>query len=180
MIVSAPGHRTLVTELFDAEDPYLDPDAVFGVRQALIGRYRPKPTPPLRPGGGLPAGNALVMRTDLVLGARRSAADPPTHVPLFRDIRMSESSLSLPSASLLHGAVPRCWAWPPHRPPRRTGRRPSRSPSSSRSRPGSSTDIVARALGQKVSEALGQTVVIENKPGAGGNIGAPTGQGRGA
>ena len=38
--------------------------------------------------------------------------------------------------------------------------------------PGSSTDIVARAVGQKVSEALGQTVVVENKPGAGGNIGA--------
>jgi len=38
--------------------------------------------------------------------------------------------------------------------------------------PGSSTDIVARALGHKVSEALGQAVVIENKPGAGGNIGA--------
>lgn len=38
--------------------------------------------------------------------------------------------------------------------------------------PGSSTDIVARMLGQKVSEALGQTVVIENKPGAGGNIAA--------
>ncbi len=38
--------------------------------------------------------------------------------------------------------------------------------------PGSSTDIVARAIGQKVSEALGQTVVVENKPGAGGNIAA--------
>jgi tripartite-type tricarboxylate transporter receptor subunit TctC len=38
--------------------------------------------------------------------------------------------------------------------------------------PGSSTDIVARTLGQKVSEALGQSVVVENKPGAGGNIGA--------
>jgi tripartite-type tricarboxylate transporter receptor subunit TctC len=38
--------------------------------------------------------------------------------------------------------------------------------------PGSSTDIVARSVGQKVSEALGQAVVIENKPGAGGNIGA--------
>jgi protocatechuate 3,4-dioxygenase beta subunit len=40
LIVSAPGHRTLVTELFDEEDPYLDQDAVFGVRQALVCRYR--------------------------------------------------------------------------------------------------------------------------------------------
>jgi tripartite-type tricarboxylate transporter receptor subunit TctC len=38
--------------------------------------------------------------------------------------------------------------------------------------PGSSTDIVARTVGQKVTESLGQTVVIDNKPGAGGNIGA--------
>ena len=39
LIVSAPGHRTLVTELFDEEDPWLDRDAVFGVREALVGRY---------------------------------------------------------------------------------------------------------------------------------------------
>lgn len=36
--------------------------------------------------------------------------------------------------------------------------------------PGSSTDIVARSIGQNLSVALGQPVVIENKPGAGGNI----------
>lgn len=40
LIVQAGGHRTLVTELFDAEDPYLDSDAVFGVRQALVCRYQ--------------------------------------------------------------------------------------------------------------------------------------------
>jgi tripartite-type tricarboxylate transporter receptor subunit TctC len=37
--------------------------------------------------------------------------------------------------------------------------------------PGGSTDILARAIGQKLAEAWGQPVVIENKPGAGGNVG---------
>lgn len=37
--------------------------------------------------------------------------------------------------------------------------------------PGGTTDLVARTVGKRVSEDLGQPVVIENKPGAGGNIG---------
>ena len=36
---------------------------------------------------------------------------------------------------------------------------------------GGTTDLVARTVGQRVGERLGQPVVIENKPGAGGNIG---------
>ncbi|MEK7345273.1 MAG: tripartite tricarboxylate transporter substrate binding protein [Pseudomonadota bacterium] len=38
--------------------------------------------------------------------------------------------------------------------------------------PGGSTDILARTIGQKLSEAWGQPVVIDNVPGAGGSIGA--------
>ena len=38
--------------------------------------------------------------------------------------------------------------------------------------PGGSTDILARAIGERLQAALGQPFVIENKPGAGGSIGA--------
>jgi tripartite-type tricarboxylate transporter receptor subunit TctC len=38
--------------------------------------------------------------------------------------------------------------------------------------PGGSPDILARAVGQKITEATGVSVVVENIPGAGGTIGA--------
>ena len=37
--------------------------------------------------------------------------------------------------------------------------------------PGDGSDLMARAIGQKLSESLGQQVVVDNKPGAGGRLG---------
>jgi len=47
-MIAAPGHETLVTHLFVAGDPYLDSDAVFGVKQSLIvelQEHEPGPAP---------------------------------------------------------------------------------------------------------------------------------------
>lgn len=38
--------------------------------------------------------------------------------------------------------------------------------------PGGSTDILARLLSQKLGDAFGKSVIVENRPGAGGSIGA--------
>ncbi|MGI9400237.1 MAG: dioxygenase [Rhizobiaceae bacterium] len=50
-IITAPGYRTLVTEVFPNDDPYLDEDAVFGVREQLIMEYQEQ-----RGTRGIPAG----------------------------------------------------------------------------------------------------------------------------
>ena len=38
--------------------------------------------------------------------------------------------------------------------------------------PGGSTDILGRAIARELQDALGQPFIVENKPGAGGSIGA--------
>ena len=42
IIVKAQGYRTLVTEVFPDDDPYLDEDTVFGVRNDLVMHYEPQ------------------------------------------------------------------------------------------------------------------------------------------
>ncbi len=42
VIVRADGYKPIVTELFLSDDPYLDRDAVFGVRKSLVVEYRPR------------------------------------------------------------------------------------------------------------------------------------------
>lgn len=41
--------------------------------------------------------------------------------------------------------------------------------------PGQASDVIARLLADKMSPALGQSVIVENRPGAGGNIGTEAG-----
>jgi len=52
-IIKAAGYRPLVTEVFPDDDPYLDQDTVFGVREDLVMRYQEMPA------GSFPDGFAL-------------------------------------------------------------------------------------------------------------------------
>lgn len=41
--------------------------------------------------------------------------------------------------------------------------------------PGQASDVISRLVGEELSKSLGQPVIVENKPGAGGNIGSDIG-----
>lgn len=74
----------------------------------------------------------------------------------------STRSLLLPLAAvlLLPTVAPAQDAWP-SRPLRMVAPFP----------PGGTTDVLARIIAQRLSDALGRQVVVENRPGAGGNLG---------
>jgi hydroxyquinol 1,2-dioxygenase len=55
IIVEAPGYRSLITEVFDAADPWVDKDAVFGVRASLVRPFTPASDAATAERMGLPA-----------------------------------------------------------------------------------------------------------------------------
>jgi len=59
-IVSATGYRSVTTHIFDAKNPYLDSDAVFGVKDSLVKEFRPT-------GPDDPSGVDYVAEMDFVL-----------------------------------------------------------------------------------------------------------------
>ena len=69
-MISAPGYEKLVTHVFAADSPYLDSDAVFGVKHSLIRAFEPQP-PGTAPDGSEMAEPWRRLRYDFRL--RRSA-----------------------------------------------------------------------------------------------------------
>jgi hydroxyquinol 1,2-dioxygenase len=53
MMVSAPGHAGITTHLFAAGAPYIDSDAVFGVKESLVTAFT------RHPAGAAPDGSTL-------------------------------------------------------------------------------------------------------------------------
>jgi hydroxyquinol 1,2-dioxygenase len=73
-MISAPGHETLVTHVFAADSPYLDSDAVFGVKNALIRDFTHEPP------GTAPDGKAMQQpwrRLSYDFGLKPTAAAVP-------------------------------------------------------------------------------------------------------
>ncbi|MGE7139295.1 intradiol ring-cleavage dioxygenase [Luteibacter sp. NPDC031894] len=68
-IVSAPGHAPVVTHVFVEDDPYLDSDAVFGVKDSLVVAFEERP-PGMAPDGAPMETHFHVAHHDFSLSAR--------------------------------------------------------------------------------------------------------------
>jgi protocatechuate 3,4-dioxygenase beta subunit len=68
IIVEAPGYRSLITEVFDEADPWVDKDAVFGVRASLVRPFTPASDAVTAQRMGLPA---HYLRVDLPIRLAR-------------------------------------------------------------------------------------------------------------
>jgi hydroxyquinol 1,2-dioxygenase len=67
-MIKAPGYQTLITHVFEQGDPYLDSDAVFGVRSSLITHFE-KRDPGTAPDGTNMAVPFYLMHYDFILDA---------------------------------------------------------------------------------------------------------------
>jgi hydroxyquinol 1,2-dioxygenase len=74
MIVSAPGHLPVTTHLFVAGSPYLDSDAVFGMKESLVAQFDRHP-PGVGPNGDVIDTPFYTVEYDFRL--RPAAAAPP-------------------------------------------------------------------------------------------------------
>jgi catechol 1,2-dioxygenase len=83
-IVSATGYRSVTTHIFDAKNPYLDSDAVFGVKDSLVKEFRPT-------GPDDPSGVEYVAEMDFVLA--------PMGPTLSRRAGVEQAGRSRPEAS---------------------------------------------------------------------------------
>jgi hydroxyquinol 1,2-dioxygenase len=74
--VSAVGKRTLITHIFVRGDEYLPRDAVFGVRDSLIGNFTPQPAGAATPDGRDLGGRTWAMtRFDIVLTSQNPVSE---------------------------------------------------------------------------------------------------------
>jgi protocatechuate 3,4-dioxygenase beta subunit len=85
-IVTAPGHRPVTTHLFVAGDPYIDSDAVFGVKDSLVREFPLVDDPARAAEVGLPNPfravhfDVALLRADQAPPAARPADVQPTDV----------------------------------------------------------------------------------------------------
>ncbi|MBV0912453.1 intradiol ring-cleavage dioxygenase [Anianabacter salinae] len=68
-IIEASGFETLVTHVFDPDDPYIHSDAVFGVKESLMARFEPVDDPARIKEAGFD-GPFFEVRQDFVLAAQ--------------------------------------------------------------------------------------------------------------
>jgi len=86
-MVTAPGHQTLVTEMFDTRDDYVTHDSVFGVKQSLIKTYEDCPRGTPTPDGRTLDSDWSKVRFDIVLAPEPAAVDPQAEVEVVQEAR---------------------------------------------------------------------------------------------
>ena len=68
-VVSAEGYDRLTTHIFDPDDPYIESDAVFGVKESLIAEFKTVDDPARAADVGFP-GPYLDVEFDFVLAPK--------------------------------------------------------------------------------------------------------------